>query len=279
MRGHGHRLNSTELSSGRSTRGPGPVGAGHGCRRRPCGGSTLRAWSAERRRLRPGSIALELGCGPGAAAAQLVPFVGERGRVLGIDSSETMIDAARRLQETSTTLEFTVGDATRLELADGSFDAYRCERTYQHLTEPEAALAEACRVVRPGGRVAVIDSDWGTFAIDHPNRELTERLAAVPRRFPSNSWSGRRLRSQMVRAGLHEVTVRAETLVATSWDPDVSPGVLGLPPFERIAEAARALGVFDEQDAADWLEGLADEARAGRFFVMVTMVAGVATVP
>jgi SAM-dependent methyltransferase len=239
----------------------------------------LRAWSAEQLRLRHGSIALELGCGPGTAAAQLVPFVGDKGRVLGIDSSETMIDAAQRLQETSTTLEFTVGDATRLELADGSFDAYRCERTYQHLTEPEAALAEACRVVRPGGRVAVIDSDWGTFVIDHPNRDLTERLATVPRRFPLNSWSGRRLRSQMVRAGLHDVIVRAETLVATSWDPDVSPGVPGLPAFERVAQGAQALGVFGEQDATDWLKTLADEAREGRFFVMITMVAVVATVP
>jgi SAM-dependent methyltransferase len=239
----------------------------------------LRAWSAAQLRLRHGSIALELGCGPGTAAAQLVPLVGDGGRVLGIDHSETMIDAARLLQGTSTTLEFSVGDATELDLADGSFDAYRCERTYQHLSNPEAALSEACRVVRPGGRVAVIDSDWGTFAIDHPNRELTERLAAMPRRFPLNSWSGRRLRSQMMRAGLREVALQAETLVATSWDPDVSPGVPGLPPFERIAQAAEALGAFDEQEAADWLGTLADEAREGRFFVMITMVAVVATVP
>jgi len=132
---------------------------------------------------------------------------------------------------------------------------------------------------RPGGRVAVIDTDWGTLAVDHPDRLLTERLSGAPRRFPLNSWSGRRLYSQMRQVGLSDLEVRVESLVATSWDPDTSPGVEGLPPFAMVAQSAEAMGVFDSDEAARWLGALEDEARAGRFFLMLAMVAVVGTVP
>jgi len=239
----------------------------------------LRDWSADQLRITDGATVVELGCGPGTAAADLASRVGTTGRVIGIDSSEAMIDTARAAYESVPVVAFVVGDALSLDLADDAVDGYRSERTFQHLSAPETALAEALRVVRPGGRVAVIDTDWGTLAVDHPDRMLTERLSGAPRRFPLNSWSGRRLYSQMRRVGLVDLGVRVESLVATSWDPDTSPGVEGLPPFAMVAQSAQSMGVFDGDEAARWLAALEDEARAGRFFLMLSMVAVVGTVP
>lgn len=238
----------------------------------------LRNWSADQLRITDGATVLELGCGPGTAAADLASRVGTAGRVIGVDTSEAMIDTARSSYASVPALEFIVGDALSLDLADDAVDGYRSERTFQHLSDPETALAEALRVVRPGGRVAVIDTDWGTLAVDHPDRELTERLSGAPRRFPVNSWSGRRLYSQMRQAGLSDLTVRVESLVATAWNPDTSPGVEGLPPFAMVTQSAQAMGVLNGDEAARWLRTLQDEARAGRFFLMLAMVAVVGTV-
>ena len=69
-------------------------------------------------------------------------------------------------------LRFTVGDACSLDEPDDSFDAARSERTLQWLADPAAAVAEMVRVVRPGGRVSLIDTDGLTFTIDVGDDDL-----------------------------------------------------------------------------------------------------------
>jgi ubiquinone/menaquinone biosynthesis C-methylase UbiE len=71
---------------------------------------------------------------------------------VGIDASEAMIaEAWKRSKDTGLAVEFVVGDAHRLDLPDGSFDASRAERTLQHVAEPARAVADLARVTRPGG--------------------------------------------------------------------------------------------------------------------------------
>lgn len=152
----------------------------------------LRTWTAAALALTEGGRAVDVGRGPGTAAA-LAALVGPDGRVLGIDASAVMVEAATAAHAEVAGLAFLVGDALALDLDDDAVDAYRSERTFQYLTEPERAWAEAVRVVRPGGRVAVTDTDWGTLTVDHPDEKLTHRLLAVRRPFPQNPWSGRRL--------------------------------------------------------------------------------------
>jgi len=73
--------------------------------------------------------------------------------------------------------------------------------------------------------------------------------------------------------------VRTADIVATAWDPATAEGVDGLPPFARMAEMGRALGVFTDGEAERWLTALDDEARAGRFFLTLGLRAVVGTVP
>ena len=234
---------------------------------------TLRKWTIAALNLQSGQSIIDVGCGPGASTVELARIVGPDGLAVGIDLSTTMIAAANRMYTRSTTAKFSVDDACNLEFPDGHFDAYRSERTYQHLATPEVALGEARRVVRPNGKIAIVDTDWGSLAIDHPNRLLTERLAGMPRRMPLNSWSGRRLVGQLKEAGCTDVEVAAASIIATSWDPDQSPGVAGFPPFATLAAAAVANNTFSADEGQQWLAELHEAARSDRFFLMVTMVA------
>jgi ubiquinone/menaquinone biosynthesis C-methylase UbiE len=94
----------------------------------------------------PGMSILDVGCGPGYVSAA----VAERGtNPTGLDFSAEMIAIARK---TFPRLEFQEGDAQNLPFADGSFDRVIANFALLHLSHPEKASAEACRVLRPGGR-------------------------------------------------------------------------------------------------------------------------------
>jgi SAM-dependent methyltransferase len=234
---------------------------------------TLRAWTADALDLNKGERLLDVGCGTGTAAIALSGRVGATGQVRGIDASALMIAEAARRAAGRANIVFEVGDAAALDFADGSFDAYRSERTLQWLGDPQRALSEAVRVVRQGGRIVVVDTDWGTLALDYPDEELSRRYHAAPWPVPPNRWSGRRLLNQFREAGLQQLDVAAETIVATEWNPADAAGVPGLPPFVRQAEGLHLLGFFSEEESARWLRTLQDQARQDRFFIAVTMFA------
>ncbi len=99
-------------------------------------------------------------------------------------------------------VRFTLGDACSLDEPDDSFDAVRSERTLQWLADPAAAVAEMVRVVRPGGRVSLIDTDWSTFTIDVGDDALAALVRdgmRTERNRPSNV--GRRLHDLVSAAG------------------------------------------------------------------------------
>jgi SAM-dependent methyltransferase len=241
--------------------------------------SSLRAWLADELRLRLGNSVIDVGCGPGASTFALCDRVGPDGRVVGIDSSAAMIDAAQDATPSNLHIRFATGDASALETPDGSFDAYRSERTYQWLADPTLALAEALRVVRPGGRIGVIDTDWGTLALDHPDGPLSERLAGRVRGYQPGPLIGRQLLRLFRTAGIEDLNVRVETIVATEWEPSSTPGVAGVVPFATAARQATDAGVLTAREASDWLTGLEQAAADGYFFLCVNMIGVVGSRP
>ena len=110
-----------------------------------------------------GEHGLDIGCGPGLLACELARDVGPSGRMVGIDASPDMVvmsaERARRSALAGRT-EFAVGDAVELHFPAQNFDFVTAVQVYEHVAELPRALAEAYRVLRPGGRIVVMDSDW-----------------------------------------------------------------------------------------------------------------------
>ena len=113
-------------------------------------------------RLQPDASVLDMGCGPGTITAGLAR---RAGTVVGVDTSAEMVESARRLTAESgvDNASFQVGSAYELPFDDESFDVVYAHQLLQHLSDPVRALREARRVLRPGGLVAVRDSDYATM--------------------------------------------------------------------------------------------------------------------
>jgi SAM-dependent methyltransferase len=127
----------------------------------------------------------DLGCGTGQVAAALAPFVA---RVIAVDGSAAMLQAARKRLRGLDTVELRRGDLEALPIEAERLDAATLMLVLHHVPEPERALAEVARVLKPGGRAIIVDMlpherenyrqqmghVWLGFGDGHLRRLLTE---------------------------------------------------------------------------------------------------------
>jgi ArsR family transcriptional regulator len=96
----------------------------------------------------------DLGCGTGQVSAALAPFVA---RVIAVDDSGPMLQAARKRLHEFSNVDLRRGELEALPIDDARLDAAALMLVLHHVPEPESALAEVARVLKPGGRVAIVD--------------------------------------------------------------------------------------------------------------------------
>lgn len=126
-------------------------------------GSAVTRAIVELAAAQPGMRVLDLACGTGEPAISLASAVGPRGRVVGIDLNGELLEVSRRraAQRSLTNLSFHPADAHALPFADASFDLVSSRFGVMFFAQVGRALAEAHRVLCPGGRIALLA--WGPF--------------------------------------------------------------------------------------------------------------------
>jgi ubiquinone/menaquinone biosynthesis C-methylase UbiE len=162
-------------------------------------------------RIGPGTELLDVGCGPGTITADLARRLAP-GRVVGLDRSAEVLEAARRDAGDLATLEYREGDAYALPVEDASFDAVHAHQVLQHLSDPVSALREMRRACRPGGVVAARDADYASMAWHPADPRLDRWLDLYRRAARANGGepdAGRHLLGWAQAAGFSEVVPSA----------------------------------------------------------------------
>lgn len=228
----------------------------------------LHAWLIEHLDPLPGMHVLDVGCGTGEDVRGLAVLVAPTGSATGVDPSETMLAEARRRGEAARNpARFVQGTAEELPAGDGALDLVRCERVLQHLADPAVAVGEMARVLRPGGRVGLIDTDWRTIATWPGDPYLAaawlEDWAGVP-----SPAAGAQLLDLVRRHGFVDARVTTDTFM-------LRPRALDQPPVSIVLELAARRAAAAGEEAA-WRQALEESAAEGAFVFAVTLYAVVA---
>jgi ubiquinone/menaquinone biosynthesis C-methylase UbiE len=192
----------------------------------------------------PAAHVLEIGCGTGAVSRVLAQWPGVA-RVTGVDPSDVFIAKARTLAHGIPHLSFEQGDGQSLAFDAKVFDVVVVHQTLSHVPQPERLLAEAFRVLRPHGWLAVFDGDYATITVATGNFDPLEScIAAMRTHFVHDPWIIRRLPRLVPAAGFEVMPMRSHGYVES---PE---GAYMLTLVDRGADALLHDGRIGEEAAA-----------------------------
>lgn len=165
--------------------------------------------------LKPHMKILDIGCGPGTITADLAALVPD-GHVTGVDRAPGILEQARATaaERGLANIDFAVADVHALDYPDDTFCVVHAHQVLQHVGDPVQALREMLRVTKPGGYVAVRDSDYAAMTWYPASSGMDDWLDLYRRVARANGGepdAGRRLKSWALTAGFADITATSAT--------------------------------------------------------------------
>lgn len=200
--------------------------------------------------LKPGEDVLDIGSGPGLLACEMASVVGVGGSVHGIDPSDSMLAIGRRREHAAGSAPVTLaaGDACALPFVGESFDAAAATQVYEYVADMPAALGEAHRVLRPGGRLLILDTDWDSIVWHSGDRERMQRVLTAWDEHLVDPYLPRRLNRLLEDAGFAVVKRMVHPLLNVGYDQNTfSAGLIDL-----ITSFVTGRQGITDSDSAAW---------------------------
>jgi ubiquinone/menaquinone biosynthesis C-methylase UbiE len=212
--------------------------------------------------LRPGERVLDVGCGPGFLTAEIAAEVGASGLVRAVDNSDAMVGLARARCEKLPAVEIAPGDATRLDFPADAFDAAVSVQVHEYVKDVGAGLRELHRVLRPGGRLLLVATDWDSIVWASSDRERMARVLDAFEEHLADPHLPTRLAPLFREAGFE--TPRCEVVVQLNCELEeksYSAGLLDL--IHRFVPGRRGVS---QREADAWAEELRLRGQRGEHF-------------
>ena len=163
--------------------------------------------------VQPDSQVLDVGCGPAVDTIPLSGYIGDKGRIVGVDYDPVMVEAAdQELAKTkiSKRVQHIQGNVFALPFQDGEFDRVHLERFFQVFPKDSAdqIFAELNRVLKKNGRIVIVDMDMATLSVNFGDNEFERKLINYfGLKMRPNGYAGRQLIEILRNNDYKEVSV------------------------------------------------------------------------
>lgn len=228
-------------------------------------------------KLRPGERVLDVGSGPGFLTAEMAVAVGASGRVSGIDISESMVAISERRCARLSHVEFHTGTATQLPFSDSDFDAAVSLQVYEYLTDGDVdtALEEVYRVLRPGGRVLILDTDGDSLVWHSTDPARMARVLAVWETHCADFHLPPKLSRKLSQAGFR---IQHRDVIPL-FNPEYAPNTYSHGLIELIMKFASGTHDVTHEEVEAWAEDLRRHGAEGSYFFSLNRYLFLATKP
>ncbi len=222
-----------------------------------------------------GEHVIDVGSGPGMLSSEMAAEVGAGGHVCGVDASDAMVAMAVRRCAAQPWAEFRTGEATKLPYTDASFDAAVSTQVYEYVPDVPAALAELHRVMKPGGRAVVLDTDYGSLVVHTEDAARMARVLAAWDQHFVHADLPRHLSRQLRDAGF---VVRQRVAIPV-FNPEYVDNSYGKRLLGMMAAFAAGRKGVSQSEAEAWFAEFAALGAEGRFFFSLNRYLFVADKP
>jgi ubiquinone/menaquinone biosynthesis C-methylase UbiE len=212
--------------------------------------------------LEAGERVLDVGTGPGFLAQSIAETVGTNGSVCGVDVSEFLLNVARSRNKNMAHIEFEYGNATNLPYPDEDFDSVVCTQVLEYVHEVDAALTEIHRVLRKGGKIALLDTDWDSIVWHTSDPEMTKRILTAWEAHAADPFLPRTLAERMKCQGFQ---VEIQKIIPI-FNPIYKPDTYSNRMIDLIVPFVVEHGNFTKEEVESWAIELRKCGQNGNYF-------------
>ena len=199
-----------------------------------------------------GDKVLDVGSGPGFLAKMMVEKVKPNGSVYGVDVSDFLLNVARSNTSEKNELKFLFGNANELPFPDEYFDTLVCTQVLEYVKEVDNALKEFHRVVRKGGKIALLDTDWDSIVWNSSNQERMSRILKAWEAHATDPFLPRTLAYRMEKAGFKVKSIQIITILNPEYDPNTYSNRM----IDLIVPFILEQGEINREEVDDWVAEL-----------------------
>ena len=212
-----------------------------------------------------GESILDIGCGTGFLTFDMAASVTESGHILALDPKPSMVDAARERCAELPQVEIKQGNITSIPATNEQFDLVTCTQVLLYVADIDTALSEIYRVLKPGGRVAIVETDWQGVVINSSFPELTRTIIDAWDTTVASPNLPTRLTGLLLDKNFHSINSEAIALLNNEYLPDT----FSANAVKWLPKTAYKRGVISSAQGKLWVEDLEALGTDGNYFFCV----------